>query len=98
MWTCNDCRIRRNSNTSWPLYSPRCLHCGARLIQTIKALKGIRPTAELSTRCAQVLSDWVAYGHLESELRALSIGPLASQPDGLASDLESAPLKKAKPR
>jgi hypothetical protein len=59
------------------LFSPACLWCGARLIQRLGALP--RTRQEIATRRRAVLTDWMAYGHSEAELRSLAKGatPLA---------------------
>lgn len=97
MRPCDCCEAAR-SNAWHSLFDPACLWCGARLIQCIRRLKGIRPRDELTARCQVVIRDWVAYGHAESELRALCDGPMAVQPIGLASTGESEPPKRGKRR
>lgn len=78
---CTDCEAARETGGRWPMFSPACLWCGARLIQQIKALTQ-RPAAERSARCTAVLTDWVAHGHPEPELRALSAGSMPLAPPG----------------
>ncbi len=97
MRVCEDCAVARE-HPLHRLFNPACLWCGARLIQHIRRLKGIRPTDELTARCKVVLKDWMAYGHAESELRALCDGPMAIQPIGQARTGESEPPKRGKRR
>lgn len=61
------------------MYSPACLHCGARLIQKLGKLG--RPSAEVTARRRVVLADWMAYGHSEVELRRLAKGPVPLAPE-----------------
>lgn len=61
------------------LFSPACLHCGARLIQRLGTLP--RPRDEITARRRAVLSDWMAYGHSEQELRKLAKGPVPLAPE-----------------
>lgn len=60
------------------LFSPACLHCGARMIQRLGLLP--IPASEIATRRRQVLVDWAEFGHQESQIRALAKGPLAIAP------------------
>ena len=89
---CHDCECARESKGAYRLYTPACLWCGARLIKAIQALP--RPANEIAARCRQVLNDWVAYGHSETQIRALA--KAAEMP--LAPSGEPAPPPKAKPR
>jgi hypothetical protein len=66
---CNDCQATRES-PAHRLFNPACLHCGARLIQRLGKLP--RPKEEIASRRRQVLTDWMAYGHAEGQLRALA--------------------------
>lgn len=79
--TCDCCDKARE----WPgyrMYSPACLYCGARLIQAIGRLS--IPVTQVQQRRRAVLSDWIAHGHAEAQLRALAacqalaIGPVQS--------------------
>ena len=60
------------------MFNPACLHCGARLIQRLGKLP--RPKDEITARRRQVLADWLAYGHAETEIRNLVKGPTALAP------------------
>lgn len=98
MRPCEDCAIRRDTNPAWRRYDPACVHCGARLVQTIRGLRGIRPRDELVNRVKTVMDDWTAMGHDLQVLRDLISGPPALQPIGQAESSESASPKKAKRR
>ncbi len=78
---CQDCTAARETQNKWPYFDPRCLWCGARLINRIGRLKG-RTDAELTQRRRSVLADWMAAGHAEVELRELARGPMAVAPVG----------------
>lgn len=52
------------------MYTPACLYCGARLIQSLGRHR--RPREEIADRRRAVLSDWMAHGHSEIELRRLA--------------------------
>lgn len=67
--TC-DCCNRARLSPAHSQFCPTCLHCGARLIQAIGHLPISRQ--EVSTRRRQVLTDWIAHGHPEQQLRALA--------------------------
>lgn len=69
---CDCCRIaRENPRHCW--FSPACLHCGARLIQAIGGLP--IPAKQVSMRRRAVLTDWMAHGHPEPEIRTLAALP-----------------------
>ena len=74
--TCTDCLAATETKGLWKGYnSPQCIFCTARLI---KAIGQLRPptSAEISARRRVVLSDAVAFGHSETEIRELvKIGP-----------------------
>jgi hypothetical protein len=61
------------------------------MIQSLKKLP--RPREELARRMKAALSDWVAYGHSESDIRRLVSGVVALQPLD-----EPEPTKKEKKR
>jgi len=75
---CSDCDAARLTSGKWRFYDPRCLWCGARLIQRIPKFSAT--DAETTQRRRAVLKDWMAQGHGESELRELARGPLAFEP------------------
>lgn len=49
----------------------KCMYCGARLIQRLQRVFVLAPL-QRRDRCRQVLSDWMALGHSEAQLRALA--------------------------
>ena len=73
-----ECCQRTSLGPLYRLHCPTCIWCGARLIQHIQKLP-IAAEAKRD-RCRQVLADWVAHGHGESQLRALAKGPVPLQP------------------
>lgn len=75
---CECCSIAR-SNPQYRMFTPKCMHCGARLIQMIGRLQ--IPASDCSERRRVVLSDWVRYGHSETEIRKLVKGPLPIGPE-----------------
>ncbi len=83
--TCEECQAARQF-PGHNRHDLKCLHCGARLIQAIQRLRPL-PTVEETTaaqikrRCRTVLTDWVAYGHDEQQLRALAKGGMAVEPE-----------------
>jgi DNA-directed RNA polymerase subunit RPC12/RpoP len=77
---CDDCTAAR----AWPdhrRFDLRCPYCGARYLQTLKTWP---PPREIDGRTettkqrqewrAQVLRDWIAFGHDEQLLRELAAG------------------------
>lgn len=93
MRPCEECKNRRES-PGWPRFDPACRWCGAALIQRIKELP--RPRPELTQRMQAALSEWVAMGHSEAEIRRLVAGPPALQPTGLDGHGESEHPKPTK--
>ena len=79
--TCDECQILREHYPRDPevrlararLFSPACLHCGARYIQWIQRHSG-RPVEARQRECRRVLERWLAHGHAEAALRALAKG------------------------
>lgn len=83
--TCTCCNDARH----WPgtvaasRYTPACIYCGARLIQSIGTLR--RPREELIERRRKVLADWMEHGHSEAEIRrlvklgAVPLAPVSSE-------------------
>lgn len=67
---CSDCEASRTCSGHYRLFSPACIHCGARLIQAIGKVG--KTAAEITQRRRVVLADWMAMGHDEQELRALA--------------------------
>jgi hypothetical protein len=103
MRPCDCCRLaRENPGHCW--FSPACLHCGARLIQAIGGLP--IPATQVSQRRRAVLTDWMAHGHPEAEIRTLAalperaLAPLNPQADsiGQAAPKVSAPHRPTKRR
>ena len=74
---CNFCQIAREYS-GHRFFSPSCLWCGARLIQTLGRL----PIGETECRDRRkaVLSDWIGYGHNEQDLRRLARGAAPLMP------------------
>ena len=69
---CPSCEASRETNGLCPQFnSPQCLFCTARLIQKIGQIRTIT-AAVITARRLVVLSDAVAYGHQESEIRRLA--------------------------
>ncbi len=79
-----DCCQTATINPAYPMFNPACLHCGARIIQAIGTLQ--IAASEASKRRTAQLKDWVAFGHLESEIRRLVKGPLAIAPPPTSSE------------
>lgn len=77
--TCDECQILREHYPRDPevrlararLFSPACLHCGARLIQTHQRRYGVTRDEKVAA-CRKALSMWMQYGHSEDELRRLA--------------------------
>lgn len=72
--TCDCCKTARTV-PGYTMFNPACLHCGARLIQSIGTLQ--IAASEASKRRTAQLKHWVAFGHSEIEIRHLVKGPLA---------------------
>ena len=69
---CEECnRARHVPGFAW--FDVKCLHCGARLIRRLGSLDAT--AAEITKRRQKVLSDWMAFGHPEAQLRALAKTP-----------------------
>ena len=88
--TCDECQILREHYPRDPevrlgrvrLFSPACLHCGARYIQWIQRMSG-RSADARKRECRRVLERWLAHYHNEDELRALAKSPTwAVEPKG----------------
>ena len=77
--TCDECQILREHYPRDPevrlgrvrLFSPACLHCGARYIQWIQRMSG-RPAEARRQACRAVVKRWVAHGHDEQALRDMA--------------------------
>jgi hypothetical protein len=77
--TCAYCIAARETLGAHRLHDPRCMYCGARLIQLIPHMcDGIAAWA--SQRRRDALAVWVAQGHDEAEIRELVAGPMAFEP------------------
>ena len=70
MTTCQDCAADRICSGHHRLFDPRCIFCGARLIQRIGKVGNT--AAEITQRRRVVLADWMALGHGEAEIRELA--------------------------
>ena len=72
---CDVCAVLRKHYRNDPqlhrMHCPACAHCGARLIQKIQRWSQL-PRPQVQAACRQVLADWLACGHCESEIRALA--------------------------
>jgi hypothetical protein len=78
------------------MHCPTCLWCGARLLKTIGRMQ---ITADQSVaRRRKVLSDWIAMGHSQQDLRALAKGPTPLAPTGQDAPGESERPSKTKRR
>lgn len=90
--TCECCNIARDF-PQYRMFTPKCIYCGARLIQMLGRLP--IAASECSARRKAVLSDWVKYGHSEAEIRRLVKGSIAIGP---ASSTESESQTRKKRR
>lgn len=91
-WSCECCQIARH-HPAYAMFTPRCIHCGARLIQRIGRLS--IPPSEITARRRRVLADWMAYGHPEQEIRALAkSGSMALGPEPSTESESPNPKKR----
>jgi hypothetical protein len=67
--TCIRCEKTRE-NPDYALHCPKCLYCGARAIWRVAHWR--LPRDESVARRRQTLAEWMAWGHLEIDLRRLS--------------------------
>ena len=74
------------------MFTPKCIYCGARLIQMIGTLPIAVSAA--SERRKVALSDWVKYGHSEAEIRRLVKGPFAIGPECITESVRPTPKKR----
>ena len=88
---CPHCKEAR-SNLHHCSYTPKCLWCGARLIQAIGGLS--IPASQASQRKRAVLNDWVAWGHSEKTIRTLVQGERAIGPDAPKASEAPNPTKR----
>lgn len=72
---CEECRTASDNYPTHRIFNPLCKYCGGRYIRMI----GQQPMTEqgITAWRRKVLSDWIKYGHEESELRRLARLPLA---------------------
>lgn len=77
-----ECCERARKFSGYRLFSPACLHCGARIIQHLGQM--LIPQSECTQRRRAALADWLAWGHSEAEIRRLVKGPLAVAPEAPA--------------
>lgn len=75
---CSDCSASRICAGHHRMFNPACIHCGARLIQSIP--KFCKTTVEATQRRQAALKTWVEYGHSEQAIRELVAGPMAFAP------------------
>lgn len=74
---CDDCRLASVRTTPFgsmhplqhPRFNPACLVCGGRILCVLQKQPGSREERVVRLRAA--LEGWKAYGHPESELRAI---------------------------
>lgn len=66
---CKPCNIARTV-PAYPLFSPACIYCGARIIQLLGTLP-IDPIAIRDRRLAN-LAVWVEFGHSEQTIRQMA--------------------------
>jgi hypothetical protein len=71
--SCPDCNAARLSVGHWRTFDPKCLYCGARILQKLGNLQVTN--AEIRQRRTAALKVWVDMGHSEAELRALMALP-----------------------
>lgn len=75
MRDCDVCAVVRRYYPKDPqlhrMHCPACVHCGARLIQKHQRQQGLTP-AQRQDRSRAALSDWMACGHAEAQLRSLA--------------------------
>ena len=70
---CENCLTARECDGLYRMFTPKCVYCGARLIQSIQRLC-ISPNEKV-VRCCAVLADWLTFDHNETELRRLAKEP-----------------------
>ena len=73
------------------MFSPACVYCGARLIQRLG--NTVIDSVECRDRRRAVLADWMAHGHIETELRALASGSTAIGPEPSTASAPPTPKK-----
>lgn len=76
--SCPNCKTAKDF-PAYRLFSPACMYCGARLIQSLSRLT--ISASECKARRQAVLADWVAHGHSEQAIRSLVAGPLCIGPE-----------------
>jgi hypothetical protein len=70
---CKDCKASKETEGLWNQFnSPQCLWCTARLIQRLGKLRSPSSDA-ITARRLVVLQDAVAWGHSETEIRAILV-------------------------
>lgn len=90
--TCQACRDARTSPEHSRLFADYCLHCAARRIQYIQRRLNLSPTAK-AARCRKALSDALALGLEELEIRRL-----AKLPEWQIQPIESSPAPRKRGR
>ncbi len=86
--TCKNCDIARGF-PGYRMFNPACLHCGARLIQSLGLLP--IPASECRDRRRAALALWLKQGHSEAVIRELVKGPLAIQPKDAPTSPQTGP-------
>lgn len=72
--TCTQCKaisVHQCDPAKRSMFNPACLWCGSRAIQYIQRSLALSRDAK-AQRCREVLADWGALGHSETELRRLA--------------------------
>ena len=72
--TCTQCQaiaVHHCDPAKKDTFNPACLWCGSRAIQFIQRSLALSRDAK-AQRCREVLTDWGALGHSETELRRLA--------------------------
>ena len=65
---CDECQSVSEAPL-WNRYDPSCIYCGARLLKRLGELN--IPKDQIQKRRTKVLTDWVKWGHNESQIRTL---------------------------
>ena len=88
---CECCKVAK-SFAQFRQFSLTCKFCGARLIQAL----GLLPISveAVRDRRLKALADWLEYGHKETEIRGLIIGPQAIGPGPVLVSESPAPQKR----
>ena len=91
MKLCTNCQISRES-PGYNLFCPKCIFCGARIIQAFGKLQ--IPASDCAQYRRESLARWVSFGHSEAEIRRLAKGPLALGPEPSLESENPIPKKR----